>query len=1852
MELGRGLFYRPGQEGQPGELLDLRNVLAMVGQVGNWIDVNLRIPIVPYMFQFNPARLLPWMPRAEPNLAALTVAGEVQPFLTGIAAAGQEQTVRLVLGYNPARLWNVRLNLDQPGTLAQLERVPGEFVRAQERSGFWQVISESFLQPSRYHRALIGAVHGEPWPEGILSGLRAQVPFLNRVMTALDLGDQTEPSLWQRIRSVWSKFGDPRYGPTAWNELITRDLGPAEAEQRLASLQRFLGARGQVGPQLERWLGLDPTEPGARMQFVERLAAEASQPTSGFLNPQFREVWHEYRTNPEAFLGGTWRSEYDELFSIPLISPEHLETRIDYLYRQAVREQILRHLADAEASGTRTEALQQLLARLGDSPEELAFVGHLLLRQARGQAPYLFGAGRLQQALRGQLTATGGLAEAVQALWPNLETGLADLEQLGPHLARAVPRLARRFELGPVGGFAEEEGLEVLGRRYLFVPRGQGLLRAINDAVRGKDSLRQGLGRWLRQFNPFLGRGQVGQSDDFTAATFIPYYMLYRLNRMANIYGLGLGYESMGSTAQLAASLIFRRAVPILVGGFYAGYLGWELEQTTGLDPGDAYAEGRKWASLGLAELRDITGVTDLLKWAWPLMPGLENYWTPRSADELEEYYERGYDPVRQGRWWLLSPTPWYGGRIAGWVPNWYRLKKADLEYVKLGGAENIYAHSWLPTPTHPFSPLMALWDPYWKEKALAAQGQVFPVSGPMFEETFPGGELLNLTVGRLLKPERGVETWGRRYLRRFDRYQRGRAVLDPSGPASDVASYPLEGPIRPLQAAPQTGLIRPIAGPSVLFRGLIQLGQPGLVSVGPGPLAHGVGRTDVGVSPTDEPGYLYVTPSGRIQPAQATTGEPVGGALAQRELADLNQAARERAVLYHQLLPARQLDQLVSDPLQGLAPPDGTISPQAARLQLARTLYSAQELMGLYGWASSILTDEPFVRQPTLQPASRGYDLESRFWGREMGGSFTGSLLLSPLEESLSELVRRFLPHRRRLQPEWNEVPNWLMPSWLPNARSGYFENLQTGAPMTKVGPFGFARVPGPGYEAVWGKVEPQFRTIPPALFGYPFQAQLAFVLGRWEPPELAQDLIQGGQLQIVQTEQGFEPVRYRAVSEEQLARLNRPLPADVSELNAYLAALELPYGILEYHAANASGQLRRFRVELDRERLQREWHQAKRAEQLARKLVRTGRVNKWEVVSDLDKVRILSNIAPWSAEYRYYLGRVTADPNLPDEVREELAEIRERVHLQKQREDIHPYIFRRGRLNWERVQVESILAPGVFKVVEYEQPIRFAGLRVVTAEAQRETVLARMEALGIRPGARVWIAREQEPSEDIYGSYHAAVRGPFWTNIGLALYRAGLATPMGRADTAVEVYNRYGWLARRFGATWERVFHSQIPLISNKLLPLRSGLEQYQRAHFYGASDTDWAAPWSGWVRPMLRSWAASGPISAGLKAAFVLGAFTPYSTARLVRDLWSARHQGLAAIGRRLWGAPWHGAKLGFVLGAGLSLVRSGYEFLTGRPWIPGQRQREWELLQYWDILTYLKWRGIYNELSRRAKREEGIDIERLVGSYHSLGRQVQSRIRQLQAQRRKLMRAGNPDPDRLDRIRQELAELHNFRNLKAVGPITLMALQARARMERTLYGVDPADYQNVIAALPRHMRPSIEATIQYGTEREKRQLYRILPPFVQRAVAPWLGQRADRSSRQPNLVRYFEQHFLPPAHWPGWQPSYDLEWVKVESLSRSRVSLREVGYWENQLLESELARAVPVPKWHVPTRGSVRRQLGQVIRGEGVREVRLISESVPGRGRDLQVVVDLSESWQDDPDFGYQVEHEAQILARGR
>lgn len=590
-------------------------------------------------------------------------------------------------------------------------------------------------------------------------------------------------------------------------------------------------------------------------------------------------------------------------------------------------------------------------------------------------------------------------------------------------------------------------------------------------------------------------------------------------------------------------------------------------------------------------------------------------------------------------------------------------------------------------------------------------------------------------------------------------------------------------------------------------------------------------------------------------------------------------------------------------------------------------------------------------------------------------------------------------------------------------------------------------------------------------------------------------------------------------------------------------------------------------------------------------------------------DKFKILADVAPWSDEYKFWRDYVTA--NIEDEeLRKEAAEIKRQVSARKRKYEFYEYRFADAELEKMDVTVRKFLDDYTFLTEELgDQPVRLAGMRY---QARAEGVL--QEYFDV--GDTITIAVDADPTkriaDDTYQTIRAVVyRGLF--NINQDILRRGLMQENETDFSAPAVWARFTPEEIDEGARWERIAHAESPF-NTKFLQVRTALEEYERDQIYGK---DWAT-WenfliSDYLIPAYESiirhdFAESvfrGAVGGGIIARVFLGG------------------------GKRTIG----GAIIGGLIAAGGNLYRQHYEYRNDETWIPKRRRLEHDINEYFDILQYLKYSGLYE----RAKAEAaamGYHVQDIIDYIEDKEARVKARRRELEEEKRRLyIEQPRGWEEERTRINKELESLSEEWDEFVLPEPVLQALYYKEKRDTTLYAIDPhEDRMKIMRALPYKDRWFFNEFVDAGEEERERILE--LVPRNQRRI--YQGIWGMEQEEQPSLEEYFQTHYLPGPEWEGWLPEYNLEDIKVKVVEEAGLDLSDFNFWPEDVEASESA---PDLQPHENTiyanqfsgYRNLKREIQAVMEGQGLYDVRVtVNPSTSG----TRIVINYEEDKADE------------------
>jgi hypothetical protein len=574
------------------------------------------------------------------------------------------------------------------------------------------------------------------------------------------------------------------------------------------------------------------------------------------------------------------------------------------------------------------------------------------------------------------------------------------------------------------------------------------LERMNREATEGNRIIKAGKEAWddtIHQFG-FGAKGKRAGRDNIegmTTLSYASYFYGFRLNEAISKLGIGLSVRDMGSAQDIWLNLAAKRLAAPLVAVSAAKYVNDEIGNITGEKPTQSISKGYAQTTVGVQTIKEITGLNALGEHMSNIMPGANRIVeTPagrilkkatfgiigetRSPSEMIEYYQRGVDPVRKGRFWSIgSNTPVYGDRIMYYEPNSYRKSIADpmMTDVMYGSTAEYWSNHWLPNPRNPLGLLKPGRRRHWELKHW--EERPYPVSSSGLEEIPIVGPILDGTIGRIIRPFRrrpGLEKAHREYLtdinemiaQRTEKMQSpGYVYITPGGRMT----------------------------PSDINYGKMVQGEDGIVFMDPSMKSV---EGYAGGSVVDSQEAVTI-----VDPSRGFISSGAGAKFNRAALTDINTAIVNKG--YVSARDPRSIQSLRDNMfVENL---DEAVDPNSLAYRLGKTYYSMTELGGIYGFATTTMLGD-YSPDVSLQSSLRMMGFERKFWDKELGG-FGGEL---------SEIGRRFLPHRDRQSIEYNPFKN-KMPSWMPGPE--YFTDFRHGDPYVKIQQ-GELRLPGAGYEAL----------------------------------------------------------------------------------------------------------------------------------------------------------------------------------------------------------------------------------------------------------------------------------------------------------------------------------------------------------------------------------------------------------------------------------------------------------------------------------------------------------------------------------------------------------------------------------------------------------------------------------------------------------------------------------------------------------------------------------------------------------------------------------------------------------------
>jgi hypothetical protein len=510
-------------------------------------------------------------------------------------------------------------------------------------------------------------------------------------------------------------------------------------------------------------------------------------------------------------------------------------------------------------------------------------------------------------------------------------------------------------------------------------------------------------------------------------------------------------------------------------------------------------------------------------------------------------------------------------------------------------------------------------------------------------------------------------------------------------------------------------------------------------------------------------------------------------------------------------------------------------------------------------------------------------------------------------------------------------------------------------------------------------------------------------------------------------------------------------------------------------------------------------------------------------------------------------------------------------------------------------------------------------AGVKIKASDEESQQWLQQY----VHEGATLKIATDKDPlntiRDDTYQTMRAVVYNRSVGNVNFALANRKTGTIMGLGGHYSATTHNDGTATSNralfssdmitVGKMWEWTTHDLLPnipvvgTIADKFLQVRDPLEMYKRQEIYGKAWRPWTEPINSWIKPMVEQIASNNPVIGALQGAGIGWLFTK--------------------SGARVWGT-----HVGAVIGGAASTLRVFGQHIkrlsSSHPddtWIPKRRQQEREINEYFDMLHYMKYRGLYEKARIRARREEGVDVEELVQSNESRGKKNKGKRKYLESTKKWLSLAdklgyGNEEQskEKVSGINDQLDAINADRPLTKLGPMAMLALRYKSEYESTLYGADEnGDMTKIFRALPNKDREFFQEFMK-ASPSEREEILRVVPKNERRFFQAKWGLKVDKKE---SLDEYFSHHYLPGAGWAGWKPDVSFENYKVKIIQNEGLELTDFGDWGDDEKRAGQSGASVLPMRSISAAIDVGR-IERVLKGAGLSDVKVSMDTTHGHG----------------------------------
>lgn len=1363
--------------------------------------------------------------------------------------------------------------------------------------------------------------------------------------------------------------------------------------------------------------------------------------------------------------------------------------------------------------------------------------------------------------------------------------------------------------------------------------------------------------------------------------TGVPYYLMERMNQGISSLGLGLSLDNTKSTWDTAKNLILKRFLPVYAGYEALSFIGSIGDEDDSKKPTSLQQKAVSTVmktDIGFHKILDGLKVTKFVKDVSELAPGFDQIEElpiitamnlHQTSEEREEQWTFGADPVRKGRYWTSGSFT--GEKIDYFKPNAYRRAMSNYKFSDsmYGSKFNYINMKYNPFATGQFERMHYDDRPYLLK---SAPMENVPLIGPALSSV-TGKLHLNRKMHKEYwngdKPLEYTEAYNMELNNesmQFNNYSMEKTNGFISNMFSKKNNIQLESMnltnsdfisnISQRRIIEKQKIDEVREKDKTLVSKIFKLVKSSFTGYYDDRKNYytpdyndfrNMGSDYTSVYKTDS-GKLSVVNLGQDNFAQYNINKKDG------KLSDSFGSSENVNIEDGSPSNEEVQDYIYSNPED----------PYSLSNTVSDQLVDTANVAGIYGFAATgFVTGNPGEGDTRIETSGYATSFNKTFQNEELGG-FGGEI---------SEIFRRFVQFRRKDVNYYNPIRN-TMPDWMPG--HGEFVDFTHGDPYSKI-PSGEIRLPGEAYEKAYGINNPLRLGVGSSSIGKTKEQMVNHFLQKdMILDEENQGIVTGGTRTHEKIEKqwlkegkaidvegevkdtkhniigyydalvhddtsktGDAIVDIKTISGDgfkEVKKRNIAKYEHQAQVNFYLHATdrEDANGYIYYINRDNPEETHTIQFGYSKQMMKDSYRTLEAARNEIKKGLSNNTIQRGDLYKPIDRFRILADVAPYSDAFKQQNTIMTQLGNtLTKEEQKEVKIIRDRV--QKQRDPLRTYEYRfiGAKMENKKTKLERQISPNQY-LTEQGNTIKLAGVDIVNKDNEKYDEAMNFLKKNIGRGQSIHVKYSADElkknNKDLTSSLNAVVYSN-GMNINRELIKRGFAEEKKDDYSPAAVHARFNSIQRAFGRSWEKIAH-QDTILNRKILDVKSATEEYEREQVYGKDFKSWTQPFSDFLKPYM--WK-----NINRPSGIIFGGLIGYA-----------------------FGGTKYGKLIGATVGAGSVAVgkiyKHAYKTVKDEKWIPAEVRERREIEDYVDKLKYIKNKRLYEEYSRKALKEDGIDVKTTIAKNEAIGRSNKSKKRKIkklkveQTKSGKLIKGDIEDagidislkykiPGSFNRalfdgasrkkikdifsdgkgnlltnikefnewenkhrkreVKKEINKEYSHQNRKTfnLSNNAKKAIQYKQAMDETMYSYDSGEpLQNFIKALPKKDRKYFNK-LANAPEHERKKALEIAPKYMRKGLQSAYGMKVDKKE---NLEKYFSRHALPDEKWKGWDENIDLNSVRVKLVQKNKLNFGSSDIWQQDKVKADMSGKIPIPnidyKQKVPsTANTLRRLLGK-------------------------------------------------------